>query len=157
MPDTSSHPARRAIEKLWAPIPWMLEAAILLELALGKYIEAGIIAVLLVFNAALGFFQEGRAQATLAALKSRLALTASVRRDGVWKNLPAADLVPGDSVKLSLGGVVAADVKLTEGNVLLDHPSYLSSNPLIPRRKCPRQQRLIQALEPCASSRGLLL
>jgi H+-transporting ATPase len=89
-------------------------------LALGKYVEAGIIAVLLVFNAALGFFQEGRAQATLAALKSRLALTASVRRDGVWKNLPAADLVPGDSVKLSLGGVVAADVKLTEGNVLLD-------------------------------------
>jgi H+-transporting ATPase len=120
MPDTSSHPARRAVEKLWAPIPWMLEAAIVLELALGKYVEAGIIAVLLVFNAALGFFQEGRAQATLAALKSRLALTASVRRDGVWKNLPAADLVPGDSVKLSLGGVVAADVKLTEGNVLLD-------------------------------------
>jgi H+-transporting ATPase len=120
MPDTSSHPARRAIEKLWAPIPWMLEAAIVLELALGKYVEAGIIAVLLVFNATLGFFQEGRAQATLAALKKRLALTASVRRDGVWKNLPAAELVPGDSVKLSLGGVVAADVKLTEGNVLLD-------------------------------------
>jgi len=69
MPDTSSHPARRAIEKLWAPIPWMLEAAIVLELALGKYVEAGIIAVLLVFNAALGFLQEGRAQATLAALK----------------------------------------------------------------------------------------
>ena len=57
------------------------------------------------FNAALGFFQEGRAQATLAALKKRLALSASVRRDGVWKNHPAADLVPGDIVKLSLGGV----------------------------------------------------
>ena len=98
----------------------MLEAAIVLELVLGKYVEAGIIGVLLVFNAALGFFQEGRAQATLAALKSRLALTASVRRDGVWKNLPAAGLVPGDIVKLSLGGVVAADVQLIEGNVLLD-------------------------------------
>ncbi len=120
MPDTSSHPARRAIEKLWAPIPWMLEAAIVLEVVLGKYVEAGIIAVLLVFNAALGFFQEARAQATLAALKKRLAMTASVRRDGVWKNLPAADLVPGDSVTLSLGGVVAADVQLIEGNVLLD-------------------------------------
>ena len=120
MPDTSSHPARRAIEKLWAPIPWMLEAAIVLEVVLGKYVEAGIIAVLLVFNAALGFFQEGRAQATLAALKKRLAMTASVRRDGAWKNLPAADLVPGDIVKLSLGGVVAADVQLIEGNVLLD-------------------------------------
>jgi H+-transporting ATPase len=120
MPDTSSHPARRAIEKLWAPIPWMLEAAIILELVLGKYVEAGIIAVLLLFNAALGFFQEGRAQATLAALKKRLALTASVRRDGAWKILPAADLVPGDIIKLSLGGVVAADVKLLEGDVLLD-------------------------------------
>jgi H+-transporting ATPase len=66
----------------------MLEAAIVLEVALGKYIEAAIIAVLLVFNAALGFFQESRAQATLAALKSRLALNASVRRDGVWKMCP---------------------------------------------------------------------
>jgi H+-transporting ATPase len=48
---------------------------------------------------------------SLTALKSRLALTASVRRDGVWKTVPAKDLVPGDTVKLSLGGVVAADVK----------------------------------------------
>ncbi len=120
MPDTSSHPARMAIEKLWAPIPWMLEAAIVLQVVLGDYVEAGIVAVLLVFNAALGFIQEGRAQATLAALKSRLAMTASVRRDGAWKNRPAADLVPGDIVKLSLGGVVAADVQLVDGNVLLD-------------------------------------
>ena len=72
------------------------------------------------FNAALGFFQEGRAQATLAALKSRLALNASVRRDGAWTIVPAAELVPGDVVKLSLGGVVAADVRLTGGEVLLD-------------------------------------
>jgi H+-transporting ATPase len=120
MPDTVVNPLRRALTQFWSPIPWMLEAAIVLELVLGKFIEAGIISVLLVFNAALGFFQEGRAQATLATLKSRLALTASVRRDGVWKNLPAAELVPDDMVKLSLGGVVAADVKLTEGNVLLD-------------------------------------
>jgi H+-transporting ATPase len=120
VPDTSVHPLRRALEKFWAPVPWMLEAAIVLELALGKYIEAAIIAVLLVFNAALGLFQESRAQATLAALKSRLALSASVRRDGAWKIVPAAELVPGDVVKLSLGGVVAADVHLTGGEVLLD-------------------------------------
>jgi H+-transporting ATPase len=109
-----------AIEKFWAPVPWMLEAAIVLELALGKYVEGGIIAGLLVFNAALGLFQESRAQATLAALKSRLALNASVRRDGTWKTIPAAELVPGDVVKLSLGAVVAADVHLTGGEVLLD-------------------------------------
>ena len=64
--------------------------------------------------------QESRAQATLAALKSRLALTASVKRDGAWKTVPAAEVAPGDVVKLSLGAVVAADVKITGGEVLLD-------------------------------------
>jgi len=120
MPDTNIHPLRMALEKFWAPVPWMLEAAIVLELVLGKYVEATIIAGLLVFNAALGLFQESRAQTTLAALKSRLALSASVRRDGAWKTAPAAELVPGDVVKLSLGGVVAADVRLIGGEVLLD-------------------------------------
>ncbi len=119
-PDTTDRPLRRALSKFWAPVPWMLEAAIVLQLVLGKDVEAAIIAGLLVFNAALGLFQESRAQATLAALKSRLALNASVRRDGAWKTVPAADLVPGDVVKLSLGGVVAADVRLTAGEVLLD-------------------------------------
>ena len=120
IPDTALHPLRRALTKFWAPVPWMLEAAIMLEVALGKYVEAAIIAVLLAFNAALGFFQEGRAQATLAALKSRLALNASVRRDNVWATVPSAELVPGDVVKLSVGAVVAADVRLKEGSVLLD-------------------------------------
>jgi H+-transporting ATPase len=120
MPDTAVRPLRMALAKFWAPVPWMLEAAVILQIALHEYVEAAVIAGLLVFNAALGFFQEGRAQATLAALKSRLALSASVRRDGVWKVIPAAELVPGDAVKLSLGGVVAADVKLVEGSILLD-------------------------------------
>jgi H+-transporting ATPase len=120
MPDTSAHPLRAALGKFWAPVPWMLEAAVVLELLRGDDVEAAVVAGLLVFNAALGLFQEGRAQATLAALKSRLALNASVRRDGVWATVPATQLVPGDLIKLSLGGVVAADVRLTGGEVLLD-------------------------------------
>ena len=120
MPDTSAHPLRNAIAKFWAPVPWLLEASIVLELVLHKYYEAAVIAALLIFNAALAYFQEGRAQATLAALKSRLALNASVQRDGDWKTVPAAELVCGDLVKLSLGGVVAADVHLTGGSVELD-------------------------------------
>lgn len=106
MPDTSAHPLRNALGKFWAPVPWLLEASIVLEVMLHKYIEAAVIAGLLIFNAALAYFQETRAQATLAALKSRLALNASVRRDGAWKTLPAAELVRGDVVKLSLGRVV---------------------------------------------------
>jgi len=118
--DVIQQPLTRALKKLWAPVPWMLEAAIVLQLALGEYAEAAAVGFLLVFNAGLGFFQEGRAQATLDALKSRLPLNAAVRRDGVWKTLSAAELVEGDVAKLSLGSVVPADVRLIEGSVLVD-------------------------------------
>jgi H+-transporting ATPase len=111
---------RRLLGKFWAPVPWMLEAAIVLQLALGERVEAAVIAVLVLFNAALGYLEEGRAQNTLRALKSRLALSASVRRDGAWTILPAEQLVPGDLVKLSLGGIVPADARIIEGEVLLD-------------------------------------
>ena len=144
MPDTTLHPLRMALEKFWAPVPWMLEAAIVLQLVLGKYVEAAIIAGLLVFNAALGLFQEGRAQATLAALRSRLALTASVRRDGNWATVPAAELVPGDLVKLSLGGVVAADVHLTEGEILLDQSMLTGES--VPSEAGPGAQTYAGAL-----------
>ncbi len=92
----------------------------MLQVVLHKYIEAAVIGGLLIFNAALAAIQEGRTQATLDALKSRLALNSSVKRDGVWKTIPAKELVRGDLVKLSLGGVVAADVHLLDGSILLD-------------------------------------
>ncbi|RXH55883.1 Lead, cadmium, zinc and mercury transporting ATPase [Granulicella sibirica] len=120
MPDTFAHVLRNALLKFWAPVPWLLEASMVLQLVLHKYVEAGIIAALLVLNAALAFVQEGRAQATLNALKSRLALNASVLRDATWKIIPAAQLVVGDVVKLSLGEVVAADVHILDGSVELD-------------------------------------
>jgi H+-transporting ATPase len=90
MPDTSVHLLLNPLVKFWAPVPWLLEASIVLQVVLHKYTEAAVIAVLPVFNAALAYIQEGRAQATLAALKSRLALNASARRDGTWKTVPAA-------------------------------------------------------------------
>jgi H+-transporting ATPase len=119
-PEEKVRPWHRLLEKFWAPVPWMLEAAIVLQLTLGERVEAAVIAVLVLFNAALGYVQESRAQSTLQALKSRLALSASVRRDGVWTLLPAEQLVPGDLIKLSLGGIVPADARLLEGEVLLD-------------------------------------
>ena len=74
--------------KFWVPVRWLLEASVVLELALHKYYEAAIIAALLVFNAALAYFQESRAQATLAALKSRLAFDASLERDYCFLKSP---------------------------------------------------------------------
>lgn len=121
IPDTAPRPLLAFAWKFFAPVPCLLEVAIALQVALGEYVEASIIAGLLIFNAAIGLLHERRAQATIAALKSRLALTASVRRDGSWKTIPATELVPGDIVKLSLGGIVAADVRLLDGLILLDH------------------------------------
>ncbi|MFZ1105229.1 MAG: HAD-IC family P-type ATPase [Hyphomicrobiaceae bacterium] len=112
--------ARRFLAKLWGPIPWMLEAAIALQLALGVCVEAAVIAALLLFNAILGFVQEGRATAALTALKKRLAPTPLVRRDGAWGRLPAAEVVPGDAIRLPLGSLVPADATIVSGSVLVD-------------------------------------
>jgi H+-transporting ATPase len=114
------HPLKRTACHFWAPVPWMLEATIVLQVALGKHIEALMIGALLIFNVGLSMFQESRAQAALALLKQRLSLKAKVKRDGQWTELAAAVLVPGDIVQLSLGVVVPGDALIIQGSVLLD-------------------------------------
>lgn len=106
--------------KFWAPVPWMLEATLVLEAVLGKWPETIIIALLLVFNGILGFTQERKAQSALALLRERLRIQARVRRDGTWRTVAAADVVPGDLVHVRVGDIVPADMKLTDGNVLVD-------------------------------------
>ena len=153
--EDTQHPVERILSKFWAPVPWMLEAAIVLQLVLGEYLEAGAVLFLLVFNAALGFVQEQGAQATLDALKSRLAVTASALRDGAWRTLPAPELVKGDVVKLSLGAVVPADVRLIDGSVLVDQ-STLTGNLFQPRPvrgSRPTPARSFSAAKPSRKSR----
>ncbi len=106
--------------KLWGPIPWLLEAAIILQVGLRGYVEAAVIAALLLFNAALGFIQEGRANAAVARLKKRLAPNALVRRDGAWVRCPASELVPGNVIGLALGALVPADARVISGSLLVD-------------------------------------
>lgn len=111
---------RSLFGKFWAPVPWLLEAAIMLEVALGRYVEAGVIGALLVVNVVLAFVQESRASAALAALKEKLAPMALVRRDGVWQKRAAAELVAGDVIRLPLGAIVPADARLVSGAVMVD-------------------------------------
>ncbi|WBL37259.1 plasma-membrane proton-efflux P-type ATPase [Tepidiforma flava] len=106
--------------KFWGPIPWMLEATVILELALGKYLEAGIVAVVLLFNGLLGFLQERRAKEAVALLRQRLSIQARVLRDGRWQLLPAAQLVIGDVIHVRMGDILPADVILREGNLRID-------------------------------------
>jgi H+-transporting ATPase len=108
------------LAKFWGPVPWLLEAALLLQVGIGAYVEATVIAALLLFNATLGFVQENRASAALAALRKRLAPTALVCRDGEWVRRPATELVPGDAIRLPLGALVPADAAVVSGSVLVD-------------------------------------
>jgi len=111
---------RAFADKFWSPVPWMLEAAILLQLGLGEHLEAAIVAALLLFNAVLGFIQEGRAGGAVAALRKQLAPSALARRDGRWLRLAASEVVPGDVIRLSLGAMIPADATIVSGAILVD-------------------------------------
>ncbi len=108
------------LHKFWAPVPWMLELTLILEGILGKWPAALIIALLLIFNAVLGFSQERKAQGALELLKQRLRITARVCRDGKWQSVSAAELVPGDLVHVRVGDIVPADLTISEGQILVD-------------------------------------
>ena len=118
--EAKSHLLLAIAGKFWAPIPWMLEATIVLEVILGKRPEAVIIGLLLIFNAGLGLVQENRAQNALALLRKRLPVKARVRRDGQWQSVAAEELVPGDFVHVRMGDLMPADVRLVDGYLLLD-------------------------------------
>jgi H+-transporting ATPase len=118
--EEKTHPVKAFLGRFWAPIPWLLEATIIIQLFLGEKVEAVVIGGLLALNAALSLLQEGRAQNALALLRQKLRVLARVHRDGVWTTLPAEDLVQGDVVHLRQGTIVPADVKLEDGSLLVD-------------------------------------
>jgi len=111
---------RQLLAKFWAPVPWMLEAVIVLQLALARWMEALVIAALLVFNAVVAFAQEQRAKDALALLRKQLHVNARVLRDGKWSQIPAEQVVPGDIVHVRAGDLVPADLALFDGAVALD-------------------------------------
>jgi len=114
------HPIFRILRHFWSPVPWMLEATIVLQLAVGERLEAAMISTLLLLNVGLAVVQEIRGNAALELLKQRLVPRVRVRRDDAWIDAAAADLVPGDIVQLSLGGIVPADLRILTGDLLLD-------------------------------------
>lgn len=110
IPEPRPHPVATLLKKFWGPVPWMLEATILIQLLLDKPGEAAIIGALLVSNALIGFVEEGRASRALALLRSHLTPRARVLRDGRWQSLSAVKLVPGDAVHLRVGEISPADL-----------------------------------------------
>ncbi len=114
----------------WGPIPWMIEIAAVLSGYLERWPDLIMILALLFINAALGFFQEFKANNAIEALKSKLALKARVLRDGKWQNIEAKLLVPGDIISVKLGNTIPADIKLISGEYLSVDQSSLTGESL---------------------------
>lgn len=123
IPEEHPHRVLAFMRKLWGPIPWMLEVTIILQLVLGKHVNAIITITLLLVNALLSFLQENRAQNALALLRQRLTIQARVMRDDRWQLLPAQELVPGDLIHLRVGDLIPADLRLLEGQISADQSS----------------------------------
>ena len=128
-------PLTRFLGYFWGPIPWMIEVAAVLSALVRHWDDFTIILALLVFNAAIGFWQEFKAANALEALKNQLALKARVLRDGQWREIDAAELVPGDVIRLRLGDIIPADAKLIEGDYLAIDQSALTGESLPVNKK----------------------
>ncbi len=119
----------------WGPIPWMIEAAVILSGVVQHWPDFFIILILLVANALVGFWEERQAGNAIAALKAKLAIKARVKRDGRWVNPAARDLVPGDVIRIRLGDIVPADARLLDGDPVEVDQSTLTGESLPVERK----------------------
>jgi H+-transporting ATPase len=126
---------RRIFRRFWGPIPWMIEAAAILSAVVQKWDDFIIIAIMLLVNAGLDFFQEHRALNALSALKQRLKAEIIVLRNGEFKTIPTRELVPGDIIKLRIGNIVPADVQLLQGEYLSLDQSALTGESLPVNKK----------------------
>jgi H+-transporting ATPase len=133
--EKADNPFLKFLSYFWGPIPWMIEAAVILSAVVRHWLDFGVILLLLCTNAVVGFWEEHQAGNAIAALKSQLALKARVLRDGKWSDPKVAELVPGDVVRVRLGDVVPADARLLAGDPIEVDQSALTGESLPVTRK----------------------
>jgi H+-transporting ATPase len=124
------NPVLEFLGYFWAPIPWMIEVALALSLAARHWTDAVIIGVLLAMNGLVAYLEEHQAANAIAALKQRLASSARVLRDGAWVTVAVRELVPGDVVRVRLGDVVPADLRVLDDVTLEVDQSALTGESL---------------------------
>ncbi len=135
IPEKKVHPLVKFLKKFWGPIPWMIEAAAVLAAISHDWEDFGIIVVLLVINAIVEFWQEHKAENIIEYLKQKMAVYARVLRDMQWTEIPARELVPGDIVRLRIGDIVPADVRILEDVELSVDESALTGESLPAKKK----------------------
>ena len=130
IPEEKINPLIKFVRYFWGPIPWMIEAAAVMSILIHHIEDFWIISALLLLNAVVGFWQEHKADNAIELLKQKLAPTAKVLRDSTWREVPARNLVPGDVVRVRLGDIVPADIKLIDGDYLEVDESALTGESL---------------------------
>ena len=127
--------AAKILGHFMGPIAYMIEAAALVSALIGHWDDFAIISFLLLFNVGLEMWQDRKASNALAELKKGLALEATTMRDGKWQTVGAATLVPGDIVKIRLGMIVPADVRMVSGDYASIDQSALTGESLTVAKK----------------------
>ncbi len=133
--EKKTNPFLKFLTYFWGPIPWMIEAAVILSAIARHWPDFFIILVLLLANAIVGFWEEHQAGNAIEALKARLAIQARARRDGKSSTVPARELVPGDVIRVRLGDIVPADARLLAGDPVEVDQSALTGESLPATRK----------------------
>jgi H+-transporting ATPase len=133
--ERKTNPFLKFLTYFWGPIPWMIEAAVILSAVARHWPDFFIILLLLLANAVVGFWEEHQAGNAIAALKAKLAIKARVKRDGKWTTQEARELVPGDVIRVRLGDIVPADARLLEGDLIEVDQSALTGESLPATRK----------------------
>ena len=100
------------MEQLNDPMIFILFMAAAISMLLRQFSDTAIIFVVIALNTTVGVIQEGRAKKAMDALKKMTAPSAVVKRDGIYKKIPASFVVPGDLVKIEAGDQVPADIRL---------------------------------------------
>jgi H+-transporting ATPase len=135
LPETHKSIIIRFLAYFWGPIPWMIEIAAILSLIVKHWTDFFVILTLLLFNAGIGFWQEMKASNALEALKAQLALKAKVLRDGTWQEIEARNIVPGDVVRIKIGDIIPADMKLIDGEYVSVDQAALTGESLPVNKK----------------------
>ncbi|MFZ2097404.1 MAG: plasma-membrane proton-efflux P-type ATPase [Anaerolineales bacterium] len=133
--EKKTNPFLKFLTYFWGPIPWMIEAAVILSAIARHWPDFGIILLLLIANAVVGFWEEHQAGNAIAALKAKLAIKARLKRDGKWATAEARELVPGDVIRVRLGDIVPADARLLAGDPVEVDQSALTGESLPAMRK----------------------
>jgi P-type Ca2+ transporter type 2C len=118
------------LRQFYSPLIYILLLAAGLSLFLGDYKDAGFIGAVLVINAAIGAYQEWKAQQSSLALRRLLQIRAAVQRDGEIREISAEDVVPGDLVWLESGNRIPADLRLLAAQGLQIDESLLTGESL---------------------------